>query len=316
MVATARLPAPVADILGPEVDYFEPVVELTRSELLAAIGDADALISLLTVAVDPELLAAAPRLKVVANFAVGYDNVDVAEASRRQVLVCNTPDVLTEATADLTWALLLAAARRIPEGDSLVRSGRWTGWFPDQHLGLQVHGRTIGVIGLGRIGAAVARRARGFSMDIIYSGPRPSKWAAEVGASYVPLAELYERSHVVSIHCPLTNDNYHLVDAAAFEHMRDDAVLVNTARGSLIDEVALVQALDNGQVAAAGLDVFEGEPSVNAKLSSCAKVVLAPHIGSATITARRAMGETCARAVRDVLGGRLPPTAVNAEVWA
>jgi len=316
VVASARLPAPVSQILGPSIAYLEPPEELSRADLLSALADAEGLISLLTVKVDRELFDAAPKLKVVANFAVGYDNVDVAEASRRGIVVCNTPDVLTEATADLTWALILAAARRLVEGDALVRSGRWTGWFPDQHLGLPVHGQTMGIIGLGRIGAAVARRARGFGMEVLYTGPRPSGWAGEVGADYVSAQDLFRRSHVISIHCPLTADNHHFVDASAMAQMRRDAIVVNTARGALVDESALVDALDRGALAAAGLDVFEGEPAVNPRLLGCSKVVLAPHIGSATTTARRAMGETCARAVRDVLRGEQPKTAVNPEVWS
>ena len=313
VVASARLPAPVAELLGREVEYVEPEHELARDELLAAVATAEGLISLLTVAVDAELFDAAPKLKVVGNYAVGYDNIDLVEATRRGIVVCNTPDVLTEATADMTWALLLAVARRIVEGDALVRSGRWTGWFPDQHLGAAVHGQTIGIVGLGRIGQAVARRARGFDMEILYAGRRDVPEAGALGASRVELGELLARSHVVTLHCPQSSETRHLIDAAALRAMRKDAILLNTARGTIVDEAALATAVDTCEIAGAGLDVFEREPAVSSALVASPRVVLAPHAGSATTTTRRAMGELCARAVRAVLEGRRPTTVLNPE---
>jgi len=308
------LPAPIADILGPGFDFEEPRESLSRQELMDAVADAEGLIALLTVAVDGELFEAAPRLKVVANFAVGYDNVDVAEASRRGILVCNTPAVLTEATADLTWGLILSAARRLPEGDVLVRSGHWSGWFPDQHLGLRIHGQTLGIIGLGRIGAAVARRAAGFGMRVLYASRNPADAAGAIGATRVSLEQLLEDSHVVSIHCPLSPETRHLIDGDALARMRSDAILVNTSRGPIIDEAALARALEAGSIAGAGLDVFEDEPAVHPGLVANPRAVLVPHIGSATVSARRAMGELCATGVRDALSGKTPANAVNPEV--
>ncbi|WP_428269702.1 2-hydroxyacid dehydrogenase [Haliangium sp.] len=317
VVSSAALPFDIAPILG-AVEYRAPATgSFDRAALLAALGDADALICLLTVAVDEALLEAAPGLRVVANFAVGYDNVDVAAATRRGVAVANTPGALTEATADFTFALLLGAARRLAEGDRLVRSGAWTGWAPGQHLGADVFGAELGLIGFGRIGQAVARRARGFSMTVRYTNGSGAVAPADQahGAVRVELDELLARSDVVSLHCPLTPATRHIIDAAALAAMKPGAVLVNTARGACVDEAALVAALDRGHLGAAGLDVFEHEPAVPAPLRACARVLLAPHAGSATTTARRRMAETCARAVRAALDGRAPETVVNPEIY-
>ncbi|MBT8492839.1 MAG: D-glycerate dehydrogenase, partial [Deltaproteobacteria bacterium] len=259
VVASARLPAPVAEILGPEHQLIEPERELPRDQLLAHLRDARGLISLLTVAVDDELLSAAPELLVVANYAVGYDNVDVAAATARGIAVCNTPDVLTEATADLAFALLLAAARRLGEGDRLVRSLSWDGWFPDQLLGQPVAGKTLGIIGLGRIGQAVARRAQGFAMPLVYSGPRPVAAAASLGAEHASLDEVCARADFISIHCPLTDATHHLIDEPVLAAMKPTAVLVNTARGAIVDEAALVRVLARGHLGGVGLDVYERE---------------------------------------------------------
>jgi len=314
VVASARLPAPVAEVLGPGIEYLEPAHAFEQAALLEVLASAQGLISLLTVPVNGALFDAAPGLKVVGNYAVGIDNIDVAEATRRGIAVCNTPDVLTEATADMAWALVMAVARRIVEGDALVRSGSWTGWFPDQHLGHSVHGRTLGIVGFGRIGQAVARRGRGFGMEIVYVGRREVPAADELGARRVELSELLERSHFVSLHCPQTPETRHLIDAEALGRMRPDAILINTARGSVVDEAALAAALEAGGIAGAGLDVFEREPAVHPLLLASPKVVLAPHAGSATTEARRAMGVLCATAVRAVLEGRRPANLVNPEV--
>lgn len=312
VVATSPLPLDVAAILGDGVAYREPQRRLDRDAVLAAVADADALIALLTDPIDAELLAAGPRLRIVANYAVGYDNVDVAAATARGVAVTNTPDVLTDATADFTFALLLGAARRLVEGDRLARSGAWTGWEPGQHLGADVSGATLGLIGLGRIGRAVAARARGFSMPVLALA-RPGSPAID-GIARLPLPELLERSDFVSLHCPLTAETRHIIDVAALARMKPSAVLVNTARGPCVDEAALVGALQAGQIAAAGLDVFEDEPRIHPGLVASPRVVLAPHAGSATYTARRRMGEICARAVKAVLEGRRPSTLVNPAV--
>jgi glyoxylate reductase len=311
-VCSAALPIDIRPILGPGVAlHIPPRGAFSRAELVAALGEADALIALLDVAVDAPLLEAAPRLKVVANHAVGYDNVDVATATRRGVVVTNTPDVLTDATADFTFALILAAARRLGEGEVLARSGAWTGWAPDQLLGQSIAGRTLGVIGFGRIGQAVARRAAGFRMQVVYSSPRE---VAGAGARRVEVAELLAASDVVTLHCPLTPATRHIIDAAALASMKPTAVLVNTARGACVDEGALAAALERGAIAAAGLDVFEKEPSIHPALLASRKVVLAPHLGSATLEARGGMARLCAEAVAAVLAGRRPAHAVNPEV--
>ena len=306
----------VTPALGDAIEYRAPLQgHLDRPALLGAVVPADALISLLSDRVDRELLDAGPRLRVVANFAVGYDNVDVAEATRRGVVVTNTPDVLTEATADFAFALLLAAARRLIEGHHLVASGAWQGWAPGQLLGADVFGRTLGIIGLGRIGQAVARRAAGFSMDIIYTGRGPVAGARALGARFVDVDTLLAESDFVTLHCPLTDDTRDIIGPSALAAMKPTAVLVNTARGGCVDELALAEALETGEIGAAGLDVFAKEPAVTPRLRACDRLVLAPHAGSATTTARLRMAQICVNAVRSVLEGRRPATPVNPEVW-
>ncbi|HEY6532882.1 MAG TPA: D-glycerate dehydrogenase [Acidimicrobiales bacterium] len=279
---------------------------LTRDELLTGVADAAAVVATLSDRVDAELLDAAPRLKVVANYAVGFDNVDVAEARRRGVEVTTTPDVLSEATADLAWALLLAAARRLGEGERLVRAGEWKGPGPRQLLGQPVGGRTLGIVGMGAIGRAVARRARGFSMPVVYFNRNrvPDAVEHELGARYLPLDELLATADFVSLHAPLNDESRHLVDASALARMKSTAVLVNTARGALVDEPALVQALREGRIAAAGLDVFEREPQLADGLAELDNVVVSPHVGSATTDTRAAMVRLCVENVVEVLAGR------------
>jgi glyoxylate reductase len=283
---------------------------LDPSELRALVIDAAALVCTLSDRVDDAVLDAAPHLRVVANVAVGFDNVDVAALRARGVEVTTTPDVLTEATADMAWALLLAAARRLGEGDRLVRTGTWAGWTPTQLLGQPVWGRRLGIVGLGAIGRAVARRARGFGMDVAYSGRRrlEPEAEAELGVVHLELDELFAASDVVSLHAPLGPDTRHLVDARRLALMKPTAVLVNTGRGALVDEAALVRALDEGRLFAAGLDVFEREPTVHPGLLGRDDVVLAPHLGSATTEARAAMVDLCVRNVLEVLAGRPPLT--------
>ncbi|HET8986258.1 MAG TPA: D-glycerate dehydrogenase [Trueperaceae bacterium] len=284
-----------------------------RAELLEAVAGASALVSLMSDRVDAELLdAAGPRLRVVANYAVGYDNVDVAECLRRGVVVTNTPDVLTHATADHAFALLLAVARRLRDGDELVRSGGWAGWEPTQLLGRQVSGAVLGVVGMGRIGAAVAARGRAFGMQVLYHNRRPAPDTERAtGARYVSLETLLATSDFVSLHCPLTPETHHLLDAAALARMKRTAVLVNTARGAIVDEAALVVALSTGVLWGAGLDVYEHEPQVTPGLSALSNVVLAPHTGSATSSVREGMARLCAEAVVTVLGGGTPPSTVT-----
>jgi glyoxylate reductase len=314
---TRPLPPPGTDPLreaGLDVRQHARDRPPTGEELLDGVRGADALLCLLTERVDAAVLAAAPRLRIVANLAVGHDNIDIPAATARGVVVTNTPDVLTEATADLTFALLLAAARRLVEGDRLVRSGRWDGWSPTQLLGQPVAGRTLGIVGMGAIGTAVARRARGFGMSVLYHNRNPAPAAAEVAARLVTLDELLRRADVVTLHAPLTDDTRHLIDAAALGRMRPTTVLVNTARGPLVDEAALVAALAAGRLAGAGLDVFEREPAIAEGLAALDNVVLAPHVGSATTQSRGDMVRLACRNVTEVLAGRAPVTPLNPQV--
>jgi glyoxylate reductase len=275
----------------------------------AFIGSADAALTLLFNPVDAEVLAACPNLRVVANCAVGYDNVDLEAARGRGVWVTHTPDVLTEATADLTWALILATTRRLVEADRFLRSGRYRGWDLDLLLGSGLQGRTLGVIGYGRIGRAVARRARAFGMEVAYSDIEPPVEFTSP-AMYLPIEELLETSHVVTVHCPLTEATHHLLDEPRLRLLPRGAYVINTARGPVIDEAALVRVLSDGWLGGAGLDVYEHEPDVHPGLLERDDVVLLPHIGSATRETRAAMAELAARNVLAVLEGREARTPV------
>lgn len=284
----------------------------TRDELLAGVNGKQALLCLLTERIDAEVLDAAPELRIVANLAVGYDNIDVAAANARGVVVTNTPDVLTDATAELTWALILSAARRVIEGDTLVRAGRWQGWSPTQLLGTSLTGKTLGIFGMGKIGAAVARRASAFSMTVVYTNRTRNKAVeVEVGARPVSFDELLEQSDVLTLHAPSTAQTRHVIDEAALARLRPGTILVNTARGPLVDEAALVRALQSRHLGAAGLDVFEREPELAPGLTELDNVVLLPHLGSATAETRAAMVELCCRNVIAVLGGAPPISPVR-----
>jgi glyoxylate reductase len=278
----------------------------------AELAEADALICLLLDRIDAAALDRAPALRLVANCAVGVDNVDVAAATARRIAVTNTPDVLTCATAELTFALVLAAARRLGEGERLVRSGAWRGWALDQLLGVQLAGKQLGIVGFGRIGQAVARRALGFEMRVVYADPAD---AAAAPARRVALDELFATSDVVSLHCPLTPETRHVVDARRLAAMKPTAILVNTARGACVDEPALIEALEAGRILGAALDVYEREPALDPRLLACPRLTLAPHIGSATTEARTQMAQLCADAVIAVLSGRRPPNLVNPDAW-
>lgn len=281
----------------------------SRAELLALVAGADAAITLLSDRVDDAFLdAAGPQLQVVANYAVGLDNVDLDACARRGVAVAHTPGVLTEATADLAFALLLAVARRVLEGHRLAASGRWTGWQPLQLLGTSLQGRTFGVIGLGRIGEAAARRARAFGMEIVYASRSDAPRAeAALGARRLEVDALLASADVVSLHCPLTDDTRQLIDGAALARMKPSAILINTARGEIVDEAALVEALRDGRLGGAGLDVYQHEPSIHPGLRDLPGVVLTPHLGSATVEVRTEMARVAAEAVVAVLEGREVP---------
>ena len=291
----------------------EPLdVPPSPSALQSGLSQSAAAIVTLTDRIDAGVLATASRLKIVANYAVGYNNIDVDAARQHGIVVTNTPDVLTDATADLTWALILATARRVIEGDRLVRGGQWTGWTPTQLLGTAVAGRTLGIIGMGRIGQAVAQRAAGFRLEVCYCSRRPVD-CPPTGAAwkFLPLSALLAGSDFVTIHVPLTEETRHLIGPQELATMRRSAILINTARGPIVDESALVAALTNGDIAAAGLDVFEEEPKVHPQLASLSHVVLLPHLGSATMQTRVEMGMTCLNNIEAVLSGRPAPNRLN-----
>jgi glyoxylate reductase len=295
-----------------EVVVGEELVGVRGDAFARAAPTFDAIVSLLTDRIDEALLRRADRLRVVANVAVGVDNVDLAACRARGVVVTNTPGVLTEATADLAFGLLIAAARRVVEGDRLVRRGAFRGWTPSFLLGAQVHGATLGIVGLGRIGQAMERRARGFGMRVLYAGRQraPADVERALAAAYVPLDDLFALVDFVSLHCPLTPHTRHIVDGPRLARTRPGAVLVNTARGGCVDEDALADALERGHLGGAGLDVFEGEPRASPRLLACENVVLAPHIGSADRPTREAMARIAANNALAVLAGESPPTPV------
>ena len=313
VVSTSPLPGPwLGQLAGPfDVRIVEPgpSAEAFRHEL----AEAHALISLLTVRVDAALIAAAPKLRIVANYAVGVDNVDRAAAAARGIVVTHTPGVLTDATADATMALLLALFRRVIEGDRLVRAGGFSGWRPDLLLGRDPKGKTLGIAGPGRIGKAVARRARSFGMTVVAFGRSPRDPDDPDDPPRVSFDELLRRSDAVSLHVPLTAETRHLVDAAALARMKPDAVLINTARGPIVDEMALCRALEAGTIAGAGLDVFENEPAIAPALLDDDRVVLLPHAASATIETRSEMARMVCEDVRRVLSGEAPRWAVPTE---
>jgi len=283
-----------------------------RETLLRLMSDADAAVTLLSDAIDGELLDACPRLRIVANHAVGYENVDVEAATARGIVVTNTPGVLTDATADLTMALMLAAARRIVEADRFMRTGKYEGWDPRLLRGMDLAGRTLGIFGFGRIGRAVARRAAAFGMEIIYTDTSASpEEAQQCGARRVEFDELLRESDVLTVHSPYLPALHQRFGAAEFAAMKPTALFLNTARGKLMDEAALAAALRDRQIAAAGLDVYEDEPAFRPELAAMDNVVLLPHIGSATWGTRDAMAELAARNVIEVLHTRPPLTPVN-----
>ena len=290
---------------------------LERPELIAKVRDAEGLICLLSDRIDREVLEAGNKLKIVANVAVGYDNIDVEAATELGIMVTNTPGVLTEATADLTFGLVLAVARRIVEGDRITREGRFSGWELDFLLGTDVHGKTLGTVGFGRIGQAVARRARGFGMEVLYfNRSRKPEAERELGAKFVPFEELLQRSDFITIHLPLTPETRHLFSAREFKLMKPTAFLINVARGPIVDEEALVQALKAKELAGAALDVFEHEPRVHPELLKLENVVLTPHIGSAGRETRIRMALMAVENVLAALSGRRPPNLVNPEALA
>jgi glyoxylate reductase len=291
-------------------DLDRPV---TREELIEGVKEADGLICVLTERIDAELLGVNSNLKVVSNYAVGYNNVDVDAASKRGIWVTNTPGVLTDCTADMAWALLMATARRVVEGDRLVRSGTWRGWAPLQLLGMEVSGATLGCVGFGRIARAFAKRAKAFDMRVLYwNRTRLSEdEEQQLGVEYREFDELFPECDYVSVHVALTDQTHHLISEQEFSKMKATAAIINTSRGAVIDEKALVAALQSEQIGRAGLDVYENEPEVEPELLRMSNVVLAPHLGSSTIETRTKMGEVAITNCLAGCRGEVPPNPVN-----
>ena len=299
-----------------EVESNQGDVPFDPEALAAKLADKDALMCALTDRVDAKLLAGAAKLKVVANIAVGYNNIDVAACSARGVMATNTPGVLDDSTADLAWTLILAAARRATELERRVRAGEWTGWRLKQWLGVDVHHATLGVYGMGRIGQAIARRAAGFEMKVIYHNRKRVDPGVEekLGAAYVDKAELLKHSDFMVLQMPYSPETHHLIGAAELALMKPTAILVNSTRGGVVDDAALVDALRRGVIRGAGLDVFEGEPKLNPGFLGLDNVALLPHVGSSTETTRQAMAMTAAKNAVAALKGEIPPNLVNPEV--
>jgi glyoxylate reductase len=295
-----------------ELDVYEGGEFLTKEEMMNRVKDADAVITQLRDPVDKEFIDAGKKLKIIANYAVGFNNIDVEYAKSKRIYVTNTPGVLTEATADIAWALILAVARKIIPADKFVREGKFKGWKPKLFLGYEIYGKILGIIGMGRIGQAVARRATGFGMKILYHNRKrlPDKVEKLYNATYVDLETLLKTSDFISVNVPLTDETYHLLDEKRLHLLKPNAILVNTARGPVVDEKALYKLLKEGKIAGAGFDVYENEPLLTPGLEKLDNVVLLPHIGSATFETRSKMSIMVAENVIDALEGRKPKNLV------
>jgi glyoxylate reductase len=311
-----RIPSVAFELLqsaGLEVIPYKAGKKFPTAFWKAHAPQADGLISLLDNRIDKSVLDRLSNCKVIANYAVGFNNIDTQEATMKRIYVTNTPDVLTDATADLAFALVLSCARHIVTGDDFMRQGKFKGWKPDLLLGMQLSGKTLGLVGAGRIGAAVAKRAAAFGMKIVYFNRSRNQHLEEnTGAKKVSLPSLIKNADVITLHLPLSKDTFHIVDAAMLASVKKSAIVINTARGEIIDEKCLIKMLKEGRIAGAGFDVYENEPHVHPALLKLPNVVLAPHIGSATETARNEMAAIAAKNVINVLKGRKPITPVNA----
>jgi glyoxylate reductase len=312
---SGHLPEEVISLLKAEyeVETHEEGPPIKRERLLNSVVDKNGLLCMVTDRIDRELLDRAPKLKMIANYGVGFNNIDVAAASERGIPVSNTPDVVTEATADLTFALILATARRVAEGDRRVKEGRFGYWVPFDFLGREVSGKALGIVGMGRIGSSVARRARGFDMPLFYHNRRrldPSV-EKELGISYRDLNTLLREADFVSLHVPLTEETRHLIGPEEFEAMKPTAYLINTSRGPVVDETALVDALKKGKIAGAGLDVYENEPALAPGLGKLKNAVLLPHVGSGTWETRTNIGLKAAKNLLAGLRGERPQDCIN-----
>jgi glyoxylate/hydroxypyruvate/2-ketogluconate reductase len=315
VVVTRRIFQDLVDQLRADFDVIDNQTDASWSaqEYAAAMREADGALLTAGDRVDESLLGQCPRLKVVANIAVGYNNLDLAACTRHGVLATNTPDVLNEATADHAWALLLAAARRIGESERWLRAGLWKRWTFEMFMGAEISGTTLGILGMGRIGRAIARRALGFRMPVIYHNRTRLSLDAEAGASFVDFGELLRESDHLVLVVPYSAEVHHIIDAAALAQMKKSAVLVNIARGGVVDDAALVAALRAGRIAAAGLDVYENEPSLHPGLLELENVVLTPHIASSTRATRNAMAQLAIRNLRAALNGEVPPSLLNSD---
>ncbi|HPR18491.1 MAG TPA: D-glycerate dehydrogenase [Candidatus Cloacimonadota bacterium] len=313
---TRSLPEPamlkLAEDFEVRVNPFDRA--MTKCEILEGTKWCDILLCLLSDSIDADIVRCNPNLKGIVNYAVGFNNIDVAAATKLKIPVTNTPGVLTAATADLAWALIFAVARRVPEADEFMRSGKFQGWAPLLFLGSDITGKTLGIIGAGRIGTAVAKRAVGFDMKILYCNDVHAI-SAEIPAERVALNELLERSDFITIHAPLVPSTKHLIGERELKMMKKTAFLINTARGQIVDEKALVKALQEGWIAGAGLDVYENEPEMTEGLKECKNAVLLPHLGSATNETRTRMGLICAENAKAIWDGKKPPQIVNAEIY-
>jgi glyoxylate reductase len=319
--ATGPLPKAVKEKLSRFADLklWEEPTEIAEADLLEQIKDRTAVVCLLGDKMSAEVMDAAPELKLIANVAVGFDNVDLAHAKKRGILVVNTPGVLDNATADLAFGLLLACARRIVEADQYVRDHQWQGWRSDLLLGTDLSGKTLGIVGMGRIGEAMARRGLGFGMKIIYTRKgneeKDHRLTRELSARRVSLPELISSSDFISIHSPLNHETRHLIGKVELSRVKKHCILINTARGAVVDQKALIAALQDGKLAGAGLDVFEGEPAVPDELIALKNVVLVPHIGSATTETRTAMAQLAVEGLLSAFSERMPENVVNKDVW-
>jgi len=318
VLVTSKLPDPIIAQIkaaGYQVAAHPDVRPLPRQELLERIAGHQGVLCSTADRIDREVYDRAPTLRIVANYGVGFDHIDVEGASERGILVTNTPGVLTDTTADLAFALLLAVARRVVEGDRMTRSGGFQFWAPFHFLGTEVSGKTLGIVGFGRIGKAMARRAQGFSMRVLYTSRRPLEAAEEerLGVRFAPLEKLLQEADFVSLHVPLTPETRYMIGAKEFSLMKPGAFLINTARGPVVDEKALLEALRNGLIAGAGLDVYENEPHLTPGLADLPNVVLLPHVGSATTETRTRMAEMAVKNLLAGLEGRRPPNCLNWE---
>ncbi len=321
VLVTNRIPAAVLQRLESdlEIDYHTEKDALSRDQLLDRVRDKHGLLCVVTDTIDARIIKAGSQLRVIANIAVGYDNIDIATAKKHGIVVTNTPEVLTESVAELTWGLILNVTRRVVEGDRLIQSGVWKGWALDFMLGMELFGKQLGVVGSGRIGRAVAARASVFGMKVVFAARKGSNDTTDRSqltkslkdSSVMPLDRLLATSDVVSLHVPMTSDTHHLIDREALVNMKPSAYLINTSRGPVVDEDALVLALREGLIAGAALDVYEREPMVNSGLLGLSNVILSPHLGSATHETRTAMADLAARNLMEVLSGNSPITPIN-----